>query len=131
MICGAATIGSGPVLLCCALRKRRVKYRVPEKCNDQNAAAAQAGDRYYKVIGEWLRGRMKSPVLRQQARRLASTYRRSLDLVIDCYRRVRGSVTAKRELRHARELQALLNRDMEILGPSTGELPPTQTQPEQ
>ncbi len=102
---------------------------MPEKCSDVSAETAKAGDRYYRVVGEWIRGRMSSDALRRQARRLAAAYRHSLDLVINCYRRIRGSSTAKKELHYAREIQSLLEKDMEILGPSTGELRP-QHQPE-
>ena len=104
---------------------------MPEKCSDQTAAAAQAGDRYYKVIGEWIRGRMSSYALRDQARRLASVYRRSLDLVIDCYRRIRGTAEAKRELDHAREIQSFLEKNMANLGPGTSDLPTPQAEAEQ
>lgn len=73
---------------------------------------------------------MSSYALREQARRLASAYRRALDLVIDCYRRIRGSAAAKRELDHARELQSFLEKDLAILG-SAADLPAPQTEAEQ
>ncbi len=101
-----------------------VEFHVPEKCNEISAETAKAGDRYYKVVSEWIRGRMSSSILRQKARRLADVYRRSLELAIACYSRVRGSVTAKKEINYARELQTLLDKDMEILGRTTGELKP-------
>ena len=97
---------------------------MPYKCSDIGEQTAKAGDRYYKAVGEWIRGRMRSPVLREQARRLAAVYRRSLEQAVECYRHIRRSPAARGELEYAVELQTLLKKDIEILGPSTGELKP-------
>lgn len=101
---------------------------MPEKCSTERSEASRAADRYYKVVSEWIRGRMRSETLRREARRLAEGYRRSLDLVIRCFHRIRGSSAAKREVEHARELKDLLEKDIEILGTTTGDLKASTTQ---
>ena len=97
---------------------------MPERCNDVKAETGKAADQYYKTVGEWIRSRMRSESLRRQSLRLASAYRRSLDLVVDCYRRVRRSPAARAEFQHALELKSLLQKDMEALSNNRDLVPP-------
>lgn len=97
---------------------------MPERCNEVKAEAGRTADQYYKIVGEWIRSRMRSEALRRQALRLAAAYRRSLDLLVDCYHRIRRNPTAKAELRHAREIKSLLQKDVEALGNTRDLVPP-------
>lgn len=102
---------------------------MPESCTDASTETAKAADRYYQVFGRWVRSRMRSDALRQDARKLALAYRRALNVAIDCYRRIKRAPAAKRELEYAREIQTLLERDIQVLDSSTPELA-SQQQPQ-
>ena len=86
-----------------------------EECDDVKKQADKAADEYYPVLTKWAVTGAKDEQLRDEARRRAGAFRRSLDWLIDCYRRVRGSLRANRALENAVELRQLVDNDIENL----------------
>ena len=92
------------------------------ECTDLEREAAQAGDRYYRAITDWLTDRRRSIELREKASVLARVYSRSLDIVLRCLARVRGSHITERKLERTQEFKSLVEKDMEFLKPATSSL---------
>ena len=86
-----------------------------EDCGEIKQQADRAADQYYPVLTDWAASGAKDEGLRQEARRRAGVFRRSLDWLIDCYQRVRGSFRAQRAMENAVELKQLVENDIENL----------------
>jgi hypothetical protein len=93
-----------------------------EECTDLEREAARASDRYYRAITDWLTDRRRSIELREKASVLASVYSRSLDVLLRCLARVRGSHNMERKIERTQEFKSLVEKDMEFLNPATGSL---------
>ena len=92
---------------------------MPQECKDKERETQRAGDSYYNAITTWLTDRKRSDEQRQRAFSFARIYHRSLYLFRACLERLRHRPAARRKLDHAVELQQLLEKDMQVLAPST------------
>lgn len=88
---------------------------VQEECTDLKQQADRASDNHYATITEWAVTGANDETLRQEAVRRASVLRRSLDWLVDCYRRMRQSVRTRRLLDNAVASRQLVENDIETL----------------
>ena len=89
--------------------------RMPDECAEQKLEADKAADAYFPVMTEWAVKGASDEGLRKEARTLAGTFRRSLDLLIDCYHRARTSLRLRRRLDNAVQMQHLVENDISTL----------------
>lgn len=91
---------------------------MPKECGDNNDNSARAGDRYYSAISKWVRSRGRSPELHENASYLGRIYGRTLQLALDCLRRLRRTPAVERKIDATIEFQTLLKKDMDLLSKS-------------
>jgi hypothetical protein len=86
---------------------------VESECSDIKRDAHAAGDLHYRAMGEFVRER--TPAKRRRALDIAIGYRRALQWVIDCYRRLRPARDVTPQLDNITSYKHLVEHDIEIL----------------
>lgn len=93
-------------------------FRMAKECSEFSDKSARSGDRYYSAVTKWVMSRGRSPELRENASFLARIYSKSLNLLLECLRRLRRTPAVERKIDDAVEFQTLLKKDMELLSKS-------------
>ena len=85
------------------------------ECNDVDRVAARAGDRYYGALTAWLTKRRESVELREEVSVLGRVYAHSLQLLINCFTKIRRTPRLDQKLQVATDLHARVNDDLAAL----------------
>ena len=83
------------------------------ECSDLKREAHEAGDLHYRTMTEFIRG--DHDVTPRRALGVAMAYRRALQWLIDCYRRVRHGSAARVHAETAEKYKDLVEKDIEML----------------
>lgn len=83
------------------------------QCSDIKAEAHVAGDKHYDAMTSYAIA--PTPERRKRALSFALRYRKALNWLIDCYRRLRPKNVVSPELASATEYKHLVEHDIEIL----------------
>ena len=87
-----------------------------DECSDIKAEAHLAGDKHYDAMTSYAIA--PTPERRTRALNFALRYRKALDWLIDCYRRVPRKKAVSPDLGSAAEYKHLVEHDIETLSTS-------------
>ena len=84
-----------------------------DECSDLKREAHEAGDLHYRTMTQYIRGEADVP--RRRVLGVAVAYRRALQWLIDCYRRVRNGSASRQQAETAEKYKDLVEKDIEML----------------
>lgn len=111
------------VFSACNLKKRMYDSVVPEQCAEQEKAANRRGERYYAAVSQWLESRERSWADRAELSVLARSYYKALKLARRCLEAIRRTPDVERKLKTVKDMEAMVERDLEALGSPDGQTP--------
>ncbi|MBV9214862.1 MAG: hypothetical protein JO053_01700 [Acidobacteria bacterium] len=97
------------------VESRTIAFVHEEECSDLKREADKAADEYFPVVTKWAVTGGRDEELRKKARARAGVFRRSLDWLIECYKRIQGSWLGRRRLEDAVQMKQLVEKDIAAL----------------